>query len=532
MHDFAETDTYPVGNDLAKYERVWSGDFSYAGMDAALFKKHYQVRAKAAAAIADELSAGKNPAFQMGTGGGKTIIAMLAQSLLDRRTLFLAPSKILVEQHRAFLLEEMGYRHKARVIHGETSTADRLWDEKEERYVFATPETVLSEQMRGKDPLSGFELVIFDEAHHARGAYAYGELANLCRERSIRYFGMSASLGSDVEDITTLVALMRFDGIYWYSVSLPPLYEEYVFVPLSEEQKRTEVHGFRPLERTLREWLTQCLTEIRIRLPTLDSEPLEARELDRITWEIEHAGEGESQRIALMSLAAYKKLLYAWRSFMADGYETFLAFVEKMIARVQTKERGWGSDKKLLDHPLFRRIVSTALHYRGKHPKEMQIVSVLAREARNGRRAIAFFSNKGAAAALTRVLCEQGVAAEFVFGSSSMRHDERSLVMDRFRQGKTLVLLATSVVEEGVSVPEVALVVDASTASEVKSRRQRDGRTARMNPGRALRILIEHPFDLRTFYAVHRKLKALEREESALASGERSLQVQYVLPFV
>jgi ERCC4-related helicase len=340
---------------------------------------------------------------------------------------------------------------------------------------------------------------------------------------------MSASLGSDLQDITTLVALMRFDGILWYSISLPPLYEEYLFVPPTEEQKRAEMYGFRPLEALFKEWLVRRLSALAIRLPTLDSKPLEARELDYLTWQIEHAPDGENRSLARVSLAAYKKLLYAWRAFMVDGYETFLVFVEKMIERIQKHARGWRSDTKLLGHKLFRRIVATARQYRGKHPKEVQVINALAREARCGHRAIAFFSNRGAAVALTRALREQGVAAEFVFGSSSMRHDERTNVMNRFRQGKTLVLLATSVIEEGISVPEVALVVDASTANEVKSRRQRSGRTARMRPGRVLHIILEHPFDLRTFYAVHRKLKSLEREEEALASGERFLQIQYSL---
>ena len=118
-----------------------------------------------------------------------------------------------------------------------------------------------------------------------------------------------------------------------------------------------------------------------------------------------------------------------------------------------------------------------------------------------------------------------------MFGARGMRKKERKIVMQRFIQGETRVLLATSVIEEGISVPEVSEVINANIATSARSRLQRAGRTARMHPGNVLHLIMEHDFDLCIFYAVHRELKNFTSNRKTLTDGVRHVHVQHEFAF-
>lgn len=503
-------------------ELSWTKDFTFEGMKKEEFGRYYRFRAAAAREIAEALAGGSRLVFRAATGAGKTIIAMMAQSLLGWRTLFLAPSKVLLAQHRAFLIHEMGYRFASRLIDGDTPQSGRIWGNEDERYVFATPEVVLSELSRGIDVLAKFQLVILDEGHHSRGKEPYVVLGRILREKRVAYFGMSATLGGDERDIGELIATMRYDREFWYSVAMPFRHEDYVFLPLSPEQQRTEEGGFRPLEKRLRDGLMKMLVHARVRMPPLRDGPLHAGDLDRITYEFESLS-GDLRASALFRLAAYKKLLYAYRVFLTESYETFLTYVGSLRARART------SDKYLLADATFRRIIATAEQYRGNHPKVLCLRKEVTRQARHGKRSIVFFGDKITASHMADILSHDGIHAAAIFGASGMERKKQLETMEKFRSGELLALMATSVIEEGVSVPEVALVVNYHMPQEPKSRLQRAGRTARMAPGSVLHLIMDHVFDLTTFYGVHRKVRELEDDERAFASGEKRLQIQYPL---
>jgi ERCC4-related helicase len=522
MFATTDEDASQMSGNLADMEAAWAKDFSYAGMRKEHFDRHYRSRAFAARELSEEIMRGGRPILCAETGSGKTIIAMLAQSLLGWRTLFLAPSKILLVQHRTFLSCEMGYRHASRLIDGDTPQRERVWDDENDRYVFATPQVVLSELSRGVDVLAKFRLGVFDEGHHARGKEPYVLLGSTLRERHIAYFGMSATIGSDEEDISALVAVMRYSRVCWHFAVRPPRYEEYVFIPLSPEQKRAEENGFLPLEKRLRSELLKMVVSMRVRVPSWRDGPLRSGDLDRITYEFETSRSDLRVR-ALVQLAAYKKLLYAYRVFITESYENFLAYIEFL------KTRRRASDKYLLADGTFRRIIATARHYRDNHPKELYLKHVLVREARHKKRSIVFFGDKTTAARAADILSRDGVPSAVILGGRAMSREEQLETIYRFRNGDVLALMATSVIEEGVSVPEVSLIVNYHLPQEPRSRRQRAGRTARMNPGNVLHLIMEHDFDRATFYAVHRKVRQLESDERALASNERHLQVQFPL---
>jgi Fanconi anemia group M protein len=92
---------------------------------------------------------------------------------------------------------------------------------------------------------------------------------------------------------------------------------------------------------------------------------------------------------------------------------------------------------------------------------------------------------------LERLRAEGIEAARFVGqahrkGDKGMSQSEQEDLMGRFREGRPRVLVASSVAEEGIDVPQVDLVVFYEpVASEVRAI-QRRGRTGRARVGRVV----------------------------------------------
>ncbi|WP_084470120.1 DEAD/DEAH box helicase [Jiangella gansuensis] len=92
-------------------------------------------------------------------------------------------------------------------------------------------------------------------------------------------------------------------------------------------------------------------------------------------------------------------------------------------------------------------------------------------------RSIVFTRTKGAATRLAEDLEHAGVPAVDLHGDLSQRVRERNL--DRFRNGRAKVVVATDVAARGIHVDGVGMVVHFDPAGESKSYLHRSGRTAR-----------------------------------------------------
>lgn len=103
--------------------------------------------------------------------------------------------------------------------------------------------------------------------------------------------------------------------------------------------------------------------------------------------------------------------------------------------------------------------------------------AVTAELVRANPRSIVFTRTKGGATQLAEELSEAGVAAVDLHGDLSQRVRERNL--DRFRQGRAQVVVATDVAARGIHVDGVGMVVHFDPAGESKAYLHRSGRTAR-----------------------------------------------------
>ena len=94
-----------------------------------------------------------------------------------------------------------------------------------------------------------------------------------------------------------------------------------------------------------------------------------------------------------------------------------------------------------------------------------------------GKRIIVFARTKRGADKIARKLVAEGIGAEAIHGNKSQGQRVRTLAA--FKNGKTLVLIATDIAARGIDVPGVELVVNYDLPNVPESYVHRIGRTAR-----------------------------------------------------
>ncbi|WP_408014486.1 DEAD/DEAH box helicase [Rhodococcus spongiicola] len=124
-----------------------------------------------------------------------------------------------------------------------------------------------------------------------------------------------------------------------------------------------------------------------------------------------------------------------------------------------------------------RASVTTMDHYvllveRGQ--KDAVVAEIASRE---GGRTIMFARTKLGAEGITQRLRDKGVAAEALHGGKAQ--NQRSRVLERFKNGRTPVLVATDVAARGIHVDGIDLVVHVDPPQDHKDYLHRAGRTAR-----------------------------------------------------
>jgi len=98
-------------------------------------------------------------------------------------------------------------------------------------------------------------------------------------------------------------------------------------------------------------------------------------------------------------------------------------------------------------------------------------------EQKEGELAIVFSRTKHGSDKLARMISKEGIPAEAIHGNRSQPQRDRTL--ERFRQGKVPVLVATDVAARGVDVKAVTLVVNFDLPNEPEAYVHRIGRTGR-----------------------------------------------------
>jgi len=499
-----------------------------------------------------ESAKSKNTLVILPTALGKTIIAMLVSAEFlynyrSRRILIMAPTKPLVAQHMWSFFSVLNIPEDGiAVVTGKNlpPTRTAIWNQKEIRLVFATPEVVKNDIVENRLSLSEFSLLVFDEAHRAVKDYAYTSIARYYIQQSSHpvILAMTASPGSEKSRMEEVCNNLSIEQIEHRNEDdedvkpyINPIDTTWKWFIIPQEYKYIS-----SIFRTMLEDKLQYLIE-RGLLRKKHPQWIFKRELINLGEEIRYRLELTMEELrgslyaALMQQSSALTLMYCAELIESQGIASLKAFLKRI------EEDGAKAHQSLLNDNRIKEIRTLVNNLKVEHPKTTYLVKLLKQRyslfqnASNekgqnepttqiGRRprALVFTHYRDSARKVVEILNEGGIKAARFVGQAKrefdigMSQEEQSTVLESFRNGEFDVLVATSIAEEGLDIPEVDLVVFYEPIPSEIRYIQRRGRTGRKSAGSVVILAAKDTIDERYLYASKRRTEKMKEILSSI----------------
>jgi ERCC4-related helicase len=476
------------------------------------------------------------------TGLGKTVIAGLVAAESLRRgpgkMLFLAPTRPLVQQHADTFGRWFRQLTRARftgTVHH--PVREGAWEGAEA--VFATPEIVVNDLAAGRYDLKSVRLLVFDEAHRAVGKYAYVPIAERYwteRPREGHVLGLTASPGGKDERVEEVVRHLRIDRVEARTREDPGVKEHVQPIDISFRSVRLP----RPVQAIQTLLLQAGWEEARRlqRMGYLRKKPigsLSVKDLIALRAEI-FARPGPMTRKfgPLFHQLILLHIHHAQDRLETQGVEPFLQYLDRVASKSKVS-RGDAAFLKLGPVAAARSAGRKFLEKtrEASHPK-LDLLTTIVRETvqgANGRpvRILVFAQYRDTVQGIHDRLEREGWTVGRFVGQATrdaedvgMSQKEQARVLEGFRAGLFPVLVATSVAEEGLDIPDVDLVVFfEAIPSEIRTI-QRRGRTGRNAVGRVIVLLTQGTRDVGYQKAEARRERAMKQIVGQMSRRSRS----------
>jgi Fanconi anemia group M protein len=471
----------------------------------------------------------RNTLVVLPTALGKTVIAvMVAAHVLHRfpwlKVLMLAPTRPLVLQHRDSFAKFLAISEdELLAVTGRFPPATRraLWSRG--RIFFATPQVVKNDIEAGILDLSQFSLIIFDEAHRGVKKYAYTDIAKVYVESNSYplILALTASPGGKRERLDQVCRALFIEKVVYKSESDPDVMP---FIPgIRVEWRLVELPGeYGKAEEVLREMIQQRVSRLikaghiaKSASQVSKSDLLEAGK--KLQEALEQAGRNEKGAIfqAIVFQSAALSLAHALEVLQTQGAAQALNFVEK-LARESDEKRSYSN---IISDELFPYLRSTLRRAATvEHPKTEALVEIVDEQLRRspGSKVLIFTQIRDTATRIVESLRREGIACERFVGQASkgddrgMTQEEQRDVIRRFRAGEFRVLVATSIAEEGLDIPNVDMVVFYEPVPSEIRFIQRRGRTGRKAPGKVVILAAKGTADMAYLHSSRRKERAMK----------------------
>jgi ERCC4-related helicase len=448
----------------------------------------------------------KNIGLVAETASGKTIIAILTIIAMKSRTVFLAPTRQLAKQHND-LYKVITGKNNTTVFTGESRK--RNWQDRSNIIIFATPQTYWKDYQKGKVIKDDFSLLIIDEAHKATKEYDYVKIAEIFYSDSKPIIALTASPGGSPESIKKVTENIKLDKWISVKINTPPKYIRL---------RRIETNNIlTEAEHITEEIMSDVIANINFLLPDLNLRDNYLSQNDLKTTE-EEAKKTKAQKdtpfytIASL-LAKYRKIQYAARVLNSECYFTFLNYYHQL-----EKDKSKAAKEICADKELQNIVVQLDNNGKLEHPKILALIDEVKSSVFQEEQGIIFCNNKKSARYLEKILKDNNLLTACLFGGRDKNVKMQQKILDDFKLKEIQFIIATSVVEEGLSLPEVDCIIHFTLPQTEISRLQRDGRTGRFKEGRIIYLMMDIDSERRSYYAVFNKLKIMR--ELIYGNGE------------
>lgn len=476
----------------------------------------------------------KNTMIILPTALGKTVIsALICADIMYNykklKILILAPTKPLVLQHMNSFLSFLQVIDDQKIIMtGKTTPNLRksIWKNDYIKLIFATPEIVRNDLLQNRINLGDFGLVVFDEAHRAVKDYAYTFIAKkyLESEKNPTILAMTASPGSDSERIEQVCDNLNIEHIEYRNEEdrdvkayINPINIKWEWLVLPDEY----ISIATILKSMLNEKLWWLSSRGLLRKKNTDyvfkKDLIELGNILKQNLKYSNPQNQGSLFYAMMTQSAALSLMYCIELIESQGSFSLTTFMKRM-------ENSEGKTHSILLKDLrMIEIKNRLLKNKIVHPKIEYIVDLLKKYNDNNKsisntksKVLIFTHYRDTAKFLVDILEQNKIKAFRFVGQANrkddigMKQDEQSTILNSFRQGEFNVLIATSIAEEGLDIPQVDLVIFYEPiASEIRYI-QRKGRTGRKSMGSVIILAANDTVDARILYASKRRMENMK----------------------
>ena len=462
------------------------------------------------------------------TALGKTVIALLLaiEKAGEGKIFFLAPTRPLVQQHHQTFIDKTFFDEgELIVVTGSSAPEKRARLYRGGRIVFATPQCVWNDLKGRLLILEDVSLIVFDEAHRARGNYAYvGIAAYYHRQcRSPLVLGLTASPGGYEEKIAEVCKNLGIEAIE-YRTDEDRDVKPYI-QPIEMEWKRVKPpEAYLKVRDKLRQMIVERVKGLQSLGVLTDKQPafITRRDLVELNEELQRRlGSGEGGYLYQLKIQATAALSIAHMMELIEsqGPETLEAFIENSLKRMAME--GSRGHKSIVNDQLFIE-ASKALRscLETENPKVTELIKVLEAqiEAKPDSRLIVFTQYRDTVHALLKALkrnsklkVERFVGQGEREGDPGMSQEQQREALEKLRNGETNILVATSIAEEGLDIPEVDHVVFYEPVPSEIRYIQRRGRTGRRVAGKVTILIAEDTIDEAFYWSSLSRAKKMKK---------------------
>ncbi len=487
----------------------------------------------------------KNTICILPTGLGKTYIAILVAAYrLEKnpksKILLMAPTRPLVNQHVKTFKKYLAVKNGELVaLTGKIHADDRKVFYQKGRLFFATPQLIRNDVENGILDLKEFSLIVFDESHRAVGDYAYVDVANAYVETNPDplILGLTASPGGIKDRIEEVKQNLRIEAVEIRTEKdgdVEPYVQdtevEKLYVELPKE--------FEKIKESLQKVYNQKIHDL-LRVKAIPSPKVSKKDLLATQREL---GKMYSQTKdyqvvkALVSCAQAIKVSHAIELIETQGVTALRRYLTKL-----TKDKK-STSKRLVKHKRIKDVIEKTekLYEEGKeHPKLEKLLEIVKEEVKKKDYAkiIVFANYRDSVGKIKKLLEKEGIEAKEFYGQAkkrgkSLKQKEQIEIINEFELEIFNVLVATSVAEEGLSIPAVDMVIFYEPVpSEIRTI-QRRGRTGRTEAGRVVFLITKDTRDEWYYWSAYHKEKRMKRILKGLKEGNNYKSKKTIKDFV
>ena len=548
-----------------------------------------------------EIASKQNTLVVLPTALGKTIIALftivhILQKAPYSKIFVLAPTRPLVMQHFQSFQSFLDPKIKCCLFSSNLSPIKRAYVLNDNQIFFSTPQILQNDLKSGLYSLEGVGQIIFDETHKAQKKYAYTFVARTYLEQCSHpiILGLTASPGKDLFKINELCETLQIERIVFrdsesedvrdythginsiiHKIELP---NEITKAKLILDTAIRKIRDFLvereilPKRRYTSKFqfiqLIQDLKKLEILLDPYYEPPELAVGLEHSNdetslnfphlldlFESEYASKDKKTQIsAIFSRAINGIYLEHLKEILTtQDVRLFRNYLHKLEDRAKSGNRR----VRLLLNSKYIRGIRKILQPIKKSPKINELQQILQQEFSTDPKAkiIIFTQYREMGSYLVEGISQKlrisdssaiSIKAQRFVGQASKENDkgltqkDQSALIKEFSNGDFNVLVATSVAEEGLDIPNVnAVIFYDSVPSEVRLI-QRRGRTGRHQIGRCYFLVTSNTLD-EIYHQVSQRreikmgellkspgaintVKALNRSQTLPAHKKQSLQ--------